>query len=142
MRTNATILKRRIGRFLLVIFTGLGLSGTVFAAGNPLPQPQAWVECEKFNGVVTATAFKANSDAFDELYTGGDGFLDGAPLISDAGPNDTNYNGGRWHLNVLKSTVPSGKYSSTCSAQALDPNDFESTNVYFECPLFPVRGNN
>ncbi len=141
MKIYTTTLKQRAGCSLLVILTSLGMTG-VFAAGSPLPQPTAWVDCEKFNSAVTNTSFKTNGDAFDELYAGGNGFLGGTPLISDAAPGDTNYNGGRWHLNVLKATVDPDKYSSNCSAQALDPNDFVSTTVYFECPLFPTVGHN
>ena len=142
MKIDTTTLKHRARQLFCVIFAGLGLSGVVFAAGNPLPQPQTWVECEKFNGVVTKAMFKPIGEAFDELYAGGNGFLDGAPLISDAGPNHGNYNGGRWHLNLLKEDVNPDKYADTCTAGELDPDDFMSTTIYFECPLFPRRGNN
>ncbi len=108
--------------------------------GGPLPRPQAWVDCELFNGVVTPATFDPESDPFDELYAGGSGFLDGAPLISEAKPGDQDYNGGRWHKNILKEEVDPDKYADACSVEDLDLNDFVSTEDYFECPLLPRRG--
>ena len=108
--------------------------------GGPLPRPQVWVDCELFNSVVTPATFDPESDPFDELYAGGNGFLDGAPLISEAKPGDQDYNGGRWHKNILKEEVDPDKYADACSVEDLDLNDFVSTEDYFECPLLPRRG--
>ncbi|MCZ6653101.1 MAG: hypothetical protein O7D91_08735 [Planctomycetota bacterium] len=108
--------------------------------GGPLPRPQTWVDCELFNGIVTPAMFDPESDPFDELYAGGNGFLDGAPLISEAKPGDQDYNGGRWHKNILKEEVEPDKYAHACSVEDLDLNDFVSTEDYFECPLLPRRG--
>jgi len=114
---------------------------SLVANGNgPLPRPTAWVDCEFFRSLVTPAVFDPANGNFDELYAGGDGFKNGVPLISDAGPGDTNYNGGRWHVNLLKAGVPADKYAGACSVDDLDLNDFESTANYFECPLLPVRG--
>lgn len=131
----------------------IGLTGTLAAVmllagiqilqaqgGGPLPRPHSWVDCELFAGVVTRATFNPDSDPFDELYAGGDGFLDGVPLISESGPGDQDYNGGRWHLNVLKQEVDQGKYADACSVEELDLSDFVSTDDYFECPLLPRRG--
>ncbi len=111
------------------------------AYGQALPRPETWVDEERFAGVVTSATFSPSSENFDELYTCGAAgtFKDGVPLISDAGPGDTDYNGGRWHLNVLKTgrTCP----STADSDQDLNLDDFMSTSTYFECPLLPRRGN-
>ena len=115
-------------------------SGLVQA--DPLPRPQTWVDGELFNGVVTPANFDPESDPFDELYTGGSGFKNGVPLISESKPGDRDYNGGRWHVNVLKGSVAADKYAEAISVEDLDLNDFESTEDYFECPLLPVRGAN
>jgi hypothetical protein len=64
---------------------------------------------------------------------------DGIGLISESKPGDQDYNGGRWHLNVLKPTVSPNKYLTACSVEDLDLNDFESTQDYFECPLLPRK---
>ncbi len=109
---------------------------------GPNPRPQTWVDGELFHGVVTPATFNPESDPFDELYAAGTGrsFRDGAPLISESKPGDQDYNGGRWHLNVLKAGVDPAKYENADRVEDLDSNDFDSMEVYFECPLLPRRG--
>jgi hypothetical protein len=121
---------------LLVVAAGLNSS----EAQGPLGRPQIWADCELFVSVATPAAFDPANGPFDELYGGGSGFKDGVPLISESKPGDQDYNGGRWHLNVLKAGVPPDKYANACSVEDLDLNDFESTGNYFECPLLPRRG--
>ena len=113
----------------------------LLAAGGPRPRPQTWVDGELFNGVVTPATFDPASDPFDELYTGGNGFKTGVPLISESKPGDQDYNGGRWHLNVLRGGIDPNKYANADRVEDLDLSDFESMNTYFECPLLPRRGN-
>src|SRR3970040_938715 len=74
------------------------------APGQALPRPETWGDGERFGGVVTSATFSPSSGNFDELYMCGAAgtFEDGVPLISDAGPGDTDYNGGRWHPTVRK----------------------------------------
>jgi len=129
---------------IVVVLAGLATVVLVTAAvayGQALPRPETWVDGERFGGVVTPATFDPANGNFDELYMCGAAgtFKDGVPLISDAGPGDTDYNGGRWHLNVLKA-------GRTCLSTAdsdadLNLADFQSTGVYFECPLLPRRGN-
>lgn len=119
-------------------------AAAVFMIQAPLteasrPQPVIWADCEMYDGIVTPATFEPNSDAFDELYVGS--FRDGLNLISDAAPGYGDYNGGRWHKNVLKGSVDPGKYANACSVDDLDLSDFESTNDYFSCPMRPRRGN-
>jgi hypothetical protein len=97
-----------------------------------------WADCIVYESIVTPAKFKATSKSFDELYAGG-GFMDGLGLISESKPGDQDYNGGRWHLNLLKADVPEGKYTEACSVEDLDLNDFEAQDVYFECPLLPRK---
>ncbi|MHA2101687.1 MAG: hypothetical protein ACW99A_23815, partial [Candidatus Kariarchaeaceae archaeon] len=96
-----------------------------------------WADCQLYASVVTPATFKPESDPFDQLYAAN--FKDDIGLISESKPGDQDYNGGRWHLNVLKSTVNPNKYINACSVEELDINDFESTQNYFECPLLPRR---
>ena len=119
---------------------GIDIPGVSFAMG-PNPRPQTWVDEELFDGVVTPATFNPASDPFDELYAGSAGFLDRVPLISESKPGDQDYNGGRWHLNVLKPDVNPFKYTTANRVEDLDLGDFMSTNNYFECPLLPRRGN-
>ena len=117
-------------------------TGGVPAQMGPLGRPQTWVDGELFDGVVTLATFDPASDPFDELYAGGNGFKDGVPLISESKPGDQDYNGGRWHMNVLKAGVDADKYATADKVEDLDLDDFESAENYFECPLLPRRGNN
>ena len=111
---------------------------SIAEAGGPLGRKTVWVDGELFGTMVAPAVFDPANGPFDELYACGDGtFKDGVPLISESKPGDQDYNGGRWHLNVLKA-------GSTCdeiadSVEGLDLGDFESTDTYFECPLLPMR---
>ena len=107
---------------------------------NKRDRPMILVDCHKFTGIVVPATFKPESDPFDELYVMPDGaFADGVPLISDSKPGDQDYNGGRWHLNVLKDDVSPTKYMYACSEEDLDLDDFMSTDMYFGCPLKPSK---
>ncbi len=109
-----------------------------------LPQPPIWADGILYSGIVAKAKFKPESDPFDELYVMPDGdgnfpFKGGVPLISDSKPGDQDYNGGRWHLNVLKEGVDPAKYSGASSDTELDSDDFNYTNMYFSCPLRPRK---
>jgi hypothetical protein len=99
---------------------------------------EVWADCELFGSVVTPATFNPQSDPFDELYAAS--FKDGIGLISESKPGDQDYNGGRWHMNVLKAGVDPNKYDNACRVEDLDLNDFQSAGNYFECPLLPRRG--
>lgn len=131
----------RIAVFSLAAIGFMALTATD-AFSQARPRPDSWVDCEMFAGLVTPATFSPSSGNFDELYSGTNGFRDGVQLISESKPGDQDYNGGRWHLNLLKAGVDPDKYSGACKVEDLDLNDFESTEMYFECPLLPRRGNN
>ena len=95
-----------------------------------------WADGALYRSVVTPATFKGNGDAFDQLYLGS--FKDGIALISESKPGDRDYNGGRWHLNVLKEGLEA-KYANASSDAELDLSDFEATGNYFECPLQPIN---
>lgn len=129
---------RIVALSLGVMAVVVGTSQVAFALGGPNARPETWVDGELFAGVVTPATFDPALGNFDELYmcTDGTTFKDGVPLISDAGPGDTDFNGGRWHLNV------STNCDSTADSDAdLDLSAFVSTDTYFECPLLPRPGN-
>lgn len=99
-----------------------------------------WADCQLYGSIVTPATFDPDSDPFDELYAAEfTTFKDGVGHISDSKLGDQDYNGGRWHLNVLKASVDPDKYLNACSVEDLDLNDFESTHNYFECPLLPRK---
>ena len=103
-----------------------------------------WADCELFRTIGTPAHFKAESGPFDELYNvagAGTTFKDGIAAISESKPGDKDFNGGRWHVNVLKEGVSLDKYLNACSVEDLDLNDFMPSDTYFECPLIPSRGH-
>jgi hypothetical protein len=130
----------------LAILTGIALAAglvateTIHATGGPLNRPTLWADCELFESVVTPAQFRPGAGNFDELFANPNGYKDGITLISESKPGDMDFNGGRWHLNVLKAGVDPNKYSDACSFEDLDLEDFESTEMYFECPVLPRRG--
>ena len=126
------------GLDIIDLLASLPSDGSV-SNGKALPRPLSWGDCELFAGVVTNAVFDPANGNFDELYAMGN-FKDGVGLISESKPGDQDYNGGRWHLNVLKGDVDANKYLNACSVEELDLNDFDSTPNYFECPMLPRRG--
>ena len=100
-------------------------ASVVGEAHRALMRPQSWVDGELFAGVVTPAKFSPASDPFDELYAGGNGFLNDVPLISESKPGDQDYNGGRWHMNVLK--------------EGVDPDKRRRTNDPVRKPRFPAH---
>ncbi len=103
---------------------------------------QIWADDILFNTVGTPANFNPSSGKFDELYNVGlvgGAFKDGIGAISESKPGDQDYNGGRWHVNVLKANVDPFKYDDASSVDDLTLSDFESASVYFECPLIPMN---
>lgn len=144
---------------LAVVVAGIGCNGTdsvvdpqtntVSTTDPPsllkVGRGEIWADDELFATVATPTSFKPGSGNFDELYNVGvvgGAFKDGVGAISESKPGDKDYNGGRWHVNVLKEGVDPNKYPDASAVDDLDLNDFTGTDIYFECPLLPRRGKN
>ncbi|MBD3297644.1 MAG: hypothetical protein GF341_03235 [candidate division Zixibacteria bacterium] len=135
MRKTSLILSGLAVALLLV-----GATVVTSDAQGPNARPSLWADCEYFKSVVTPATFSPDAGNFDELYVNPNGYKDGVNLISESKPGDMDYNGGRWHKNVLKNDVDPDKYSDACTVEDLDLDDFESTDEYFECPVLPRRG--
>ena len=131
-------MRKKIMVITIAIFAlVLGFASIAEAGGRP--RASVWVDGEVFGTVVTPAVFDPANGPFDELYVCGDGtFKDGVPLISESKPGDQDYNGGRWHLNVLKDDAACD--ASADSVEDLNLSDFLATDMYFECPLLPMRG--
>ena len=110
---------------------------TILQQRGPNGRGMLWADGILFDVIVPPATFDNPRGPFDELYTGGNGFLDGVGAISEAKPGDADYNGGRWHVNVLKPGVDPDKYANASSVEDLDLADFEPTAVYFLCPMLP-----
>ena len=102
------------------------------------PKTLVWSDGMLYESVVTPAVFDGDKGNYDRLYAAS--FYDGIGLISESKPGDQDYNGGRWDLHVLKEGVMKD-YSMAKSDADLDPNDFESAETYFACPLLPRKGN-
>ena len=109
-----------------------------FTVQSKRPQPTIWADCETFGTLGTKSSFKPTAGNFDELYNGAV-FKDGLGAISESKPGDQDFNGGRWHVNTLKDGVDPYKYWDACTVEDIDPEDFWSTETYFECPMLPVN---
>lgn len=133
---------------LLKFFNDISNGSTVASKSNnsnkggnsPTARPGIWVDCDQYVALVVPATFDSANGNFDELYMMPGGmFYNGIPLISDSGPGDNDYNGGRWHMNVLKDSVDPSKYYEVCTDQELDTEDFYSTDIYFACPVLPIN---
>lgn len=132
---------------VLAIFFLVGCESTTGVDAVKQQEPQAlqktgrttiWADCDLYGGIVTPATFDPANGPFDEIYVAGfTTFKDGIGAISESKPGDQDYNGGRWHVNVLNQGVDPTKYLNACSVEDLDLNDFDSTPTYFECPLLP-----
>ena len=102
-----------------------------------------WADGILFGTIGTPASFKPTSGHFDELYVvpvdppSYPGFDGGVGAISESKPGDQDFNGGRWHVNVLREGVDPSMYSGANAVEDLDLNDFMATETYFECPLLP-----
>ncbi|WP_370480108.1 hypothetical protein [Tamlana flava] len=138
---TAKISNQELIQYLTKVSSSNGLASKSNNAENSkLDEPPIWGDCILYSGLVVPATFKPTSGNFDELYVMPEAmFYGGIPLISDSKPGDKDYNGGRWHLNVLKAGVDPTKYSEACSVESLNVTDFHSTDMYFECPMRPRK---
>jgi hypothetical protein len=81
-----------------------------------------------------------NRQSFDDLYEFTNGVAGQLP-VSEAGPGNPDYNGGRWAVIEVTWTDPSEAVLIT-SAEQLEDHDlqFTETGTYFQCPLLPAKG--
>ena len=118
------------------------LSVAVPSAGADQPQGpvgsvafiSVYADDTLYGSVVAPNSLPAKGD-FDELYvfpdTGPDnGFI----IVSDAAPGDQDYNGGRWHVNVVMGAEEQFTNVEDVLASGLT---IVSTEMYFSCPLLP-----
>lgn len=105
------------------------------------PGPMIWANGKLFRSIVTTATFDGDQGNFDALYvlSPPHTFAGSYDHLSESAPGDQDYNGGRWEVFNLKAGVDPSKYDDVSSTDdpAFDPNDWESTHFYFECPLLP-----
>jgi hypothetical protein len=84
-----------------------------------------------------------NNQSFDMLFVIQNG-VSGQLAVSEAGPGNPNYNGGRWNLQIATWVDPQHAVLLTSYDQLMMYVDagliqVESANTYFLCPLLPVK---
>lgn len=140
----------------VVIAAGMAFAGRAMKVENAI-----WAHDELYDTVATDTSFTsppANSVDilynFDPLFSG----LQGQRAISESAPGDRDFNGGRWHVIIVAFTEegiavhdPDGdgfvNFELTNAEQVLHHVSLghlvlTETDIYFECPMIPNRGNN
>jgi hypothetical protein len=131
--------------FLFVALLALAVAAPALAAsGQPTFMPaiyadgQAWGT--KGNGPLPAPNGQ-NDQSFDMLYQ-----VPGQLPVSEAGPGNPMYNGGRWWTVQVEwtngpSADPLTSYADVMAA--IDAGDLRYAAIqspaYFQCPLLPVK---
>lgn len=84
-----------------------------------------------------------NDQSFDMLFAFTNG-VSGQLAVSEAGPGNPNYNGGRWNLHTATwvegvQPVLITSYDQLMMYVNAGQIEVESANTYFLCPLLPVK---
>lgn len=130
---------------------------SVFAAQATRVSGALWANDELFDTILTDTSFHLPpTQSTDVLYNFMMSGLRGQRSVSESGPGDRNFNGGRWSVKVVVFTE-AGKAvhdpdrdgivnfeltnaEAVLAHQALGHLDIMDTSIYFECPL--LKKNN
>lgn len=150
MRRTHTI----IAAFVLLV----GLTTSLALAGGPATRVEnaIWAHDVLYDTVVTQNSFTTPpSHSVDKIYSFGMSGLQGQRSVSEAAPGDTDYNGGRWWVQMVIFTEeglevhdPDGdgfvNFELSNAEDVLihaDLGHFEihETSIYFSCPLNPTR---
>jgi hypothetical protein len=124
--------------FAVTVLVVVGVSLTPSSASADRPQGphgsvafiNVYAHDNLYGSVVAPNALPAKGP-FDELYVfPGTSFT----IVSDAAPGDTNYNGGRWHVNMVMGASQQFTNAEDVLASGLT---IVSTDTYFSCPLLP-----
>jgi hypothetical protein len=125
----------------LVFVFLLALAATAYAdPGKPTFGPAIYADGEVY-GTKGTTSLPApnghNNQSFDILY-----MIDGQDLpVSEAGPGNPKYNGGRWWVYEVtwdEGTGPVLKSYEDIQTYK-DKLNFTPTNTYIQCPLLPNK---
>jgi hypothetical protein len=133
---------------MLTLFLGLALSAVSgpVQASSPNFGPSIYADGKAFGtkGLGTLPAPNgANDQSFDLLFVFSNG-VDGQLPVSEAGPGNPNYNGGRWSVQSATWANDAEPVLITSYAQLMMYVDagalmISSADTYFLCPLLPVK---
>ena len=144
---------------ILVAFVLLaGLTSSLAFAGGPATRVEnaIWSHDVLYDTVVTQNSFTSPpGHTVDKIFSFSMSGLQGQRSVSEAAPGDTDYNGGRWWVQMVVFTQtgldahdPDGdgfvNFELSNAEDVLHHRDLGhleiyETSIYFSCPLNPSR---
>ena len=138
---------------VLALLAAITLAATSQASASPPARPTVWVDGVLYNAVVplspsgtvqfshvpdTSVPSVADLETTDDLYMVVSNTV--TPLVSDAAPGDTDYNGGRWlpHMVTPTGAGPVPELTSEVDIMAAASAGLvtiSAPGAVFECPL-------
>jgi hypothetical protein len=132
----------RLFRALTLVAVAFGLALVAIPAiGSAAGPPAAGIYAhdELFKVIATPRDLPAHGN-FDTIYVLGGDLMN----VSDAGPGDADYNGGRWEVRPIMWTgMDPAQFTNAeaiVQAQAMGKLQIGDIVRRFECPLVPDRG--
>ena len=146
--------RRNLSISVTIMFLGLVASATSFADRAQKVENAIWANDQIYGTILTDTSFRSPPPhSTDTLYNFGMSGLMGQRAVSSSAPGDSDYNGGRWSVQLVTFTTagiaahdPDGdgnvNFELTSEAAvlahyALGHIDIMDANFYFACPLIP-----
>ena len=138
---------------VLALLAAIALAATSQAFASPPDRPTVWVDGVLYNAIVprspdgrvqfshvpdTTVPNVADLETTDDLYMVASNAV--TPLVSDAAPGDTDYNGGRWlpHMVTPTGAGPVPELTSEVDIMAAASAGLvtiSAPGAVFECPL-------
>jgi hypothetical protein len=151
-------MKSKVTITLLALFAFFVTVSAIYAGGAIRVAEAIWVDGELYDTIITPTTFVAPPEhSTDIIYSFMMSGLNGQRSVAESAPGDSDYNGGRWDVQMVSFTGlgknvhdPDGNgivNFELVSAEEVIAHEqlghivINDANFYFECPLLPRRGN-
>jgi hypothetical protein len=151
-------MKSRASITFLALFALLVLVSAAYAGGASRVADAIWADGELYDTVITPTTFIAPPErSTDIIYSFMMSGLEGQRSVAESAPGDSDYNGGRWNVQMVVFTAdgiaahdPDGdgivnfeltSAEDVVAHEQLGHLIINDANFYFECPLLPRRGD-
>ena len=136
---------RKISFIVMVLALGLVMAVPAFAdRGKPDFSAGVFADGEAWGTKATTTLpgpNGKNDQSFDEIFVFANGAAGQLP-VAEAAPGNPHYNGGRWSVYVATWNVEPVLLTSYDEVMSHVQNGdiiLEDAEVYFQCPLLPVK---
>lgn len=143
---------------LLALAVLIATSSAVSAGGAARVADAIWANGHLYDTIVTPTTFTAPPEgSTDIIYSFMMSGLDGQRSVAESAPGDSDYNGGRWNVQMVVFTDqgitvhdPDGdgivNFELTNAEEVIAHEELghiiiNDADFSFECPLLPRRGN-